>query len=71
VTARGRACPRLCSLSVPLAQETERSLNIPFAYDLGVFLAAMLIACVVPIAGFLIIQRSFLRGSWLIGALKG
>ena len=39
--------------------------------ELGVFLAAMLIACLVPIAGFLIFQRSFLRGSGLGGAIKG
>jgi multiple sugar transport system permease protein len=39
--------------------------------ELGVFFAAMLIACLVPIAGFLIFQRSFLRGSGLGGALKG
>jgi multiple sugar transport system permease protein len=39
--------------------------------ELGVFLAAMLIACLVPIVGFLIFQRSFLRGSGLGGALKG
>jgi multiple sugar transport system permease protein len=39
--------------------------------QLGVFLAAMLIACIVPIVGFLIFQRSFLRGSGLGGALKG
>jgi multiple sugar transport system permease protein len=39
--------------------------------ELGVFLAAMAIACVVPIAGFFIFQRSFLRGSGLSGAIKG
>jgi multiple sugar transport system permease protein len=39
--------------------------------ELGVFLAAMLIACLVPIAGFLVFQRSFLRGSGFSGALKG
>ncbi len=39
--------------------------------ELGVFLAAMFIACLVPIAGFLIFQRSFLRGSGLSGAVKG
>ena len=39
--------------------------------DLGVFLAAMLIACLIPIVGFLIFQRSFLRGTGLSGALKG
>jgi multiple sugar transport system permease protein len=39
--------------------------------SLGVFLAAMLIACLVPIAGFLIFQRSFLRSNALGGAIKG
>jgi multiple sugar transport system permease protein len=39
--------------------------------ELGVFLAAMFIACLVPIAGFLVFQRSFLRGSGLGGAVKG
>ena len=39
--------------------------------SLGVFLAAMFIACLVPIAGFLIFQRSFLRGTGLSGAIKG
>ncbi len=39
--------------------------------DLGVFLAAMLLSCLVPIVGFLIFQRSFLRGTGLSGALKG
>jgi multiple sugar transport system permease protein len=39
--------------------------------ELGVFLAAMFIACLVPIAGFLVFQRSFLRGTGLGGALKG
>jgi multiple sugar transport system permease protein len=39
--------------------------------ELGVFLAAMFIACLVPIAGFLVFQRSFLRGPGLGGAIKG
>jgi multiple sugar transport system permease protein len=39
--------------------------------DLGVLLAAMLIAALVPIVGFLIFQRTFLRGTGLSGALKG
>ncbi len=39
--------------------------------SLGVFLAAMFIACLVPIGGFLIFQRSFLRGNGLGGAIKG
>ena len=39
--------------------------------QLGVLLAAMLIAALVPLLGFLIFQRTFLRGSGLGGALKG
>jgi multiple sugar transport system permease protein len=39
--------------------------------SLGVFLAAMFIACLAPIGGFLLFQRSFLRGTGLGGAIKG
>jgi multiple sugar transport system permease protein len=39
--------------------------------QLGVLLASMLIAALVPILGFLIFQRTFLRGSGFWGALKG
>jgi multiple sugar transport system permease protein len=39
--------------------------------SVGVFLAAMFIACLVPIAGFLVFQRSFLGGTGLGGAIKG
>jgi multiple sugar transport system permease protein len=39
--------------------------------ELGVFLAAMFIACLVPIVGFFLFQRSFLRGTGLGGAIKG
>ena len=39
--------------------------------QLGVFLAAMFIACIVPIIGFLLFQRSFLRGTGFSGAIKG
>jgi multiple sugar transport system permease protein len=39
--------------------------------DLGVLLAAMLIAAIVPILAFLIFQRTFLRGTGLGGAIKG
>jgi multiple sugar transport system permease protein len=45
--------------------------NIQSQTELGVFLAALLIASLVPIVGFLIFQRSFLRGTGLGGALKG
>jgi multiple sugar transport system permease protein len=39
--------------------------------ELGVFLAALFIASLVPIIGFLIFQRSFLRDGGLRGAIKG
>src|SRR4029078_1270962 len=39
--------------------------------ELDVFLAALLIATVIPIGLFLIFQRIFLRGSGLSGAIKG
>jgi multiple sugar transport system permease protein len=45
--------------------------SIQLQTSLGVFLAAMFIACLVPIAAFLIFQRSFLRGTGLSGAIKG
>jgi multiple sugar transport system permease protein len=45
--------------------------SIQLQTDLGVFLAALLIASIVPLAAFLIFQRTFLRGSGLSGALKG
>ncbi|HEY3614730.1 MAG TPA: carbohydrate ABC transporter permease [Gaiellales bacterium] len=38
---------------------------------LGVFMAALFIASLVPIVGFLLFQRSFLRGGGLGGAIKG
>jgi multiple sugar transport system permease protein len=39
--------------------------------ELGVLLAAMLIAALVPLLGFLIFHRTFLRGTGFGGALKG
>ena len=45
--------------------------SIELQTSLGVFLAAMFIACLVPIAGFLVFQRSFLGGTGLGGAIKG
>jgi multiple sugar transport system permease protein len=39
--------------------------------ELGVFLAAMFIACIVPIVGFVVFQRLFMRGTGLGGAIKG
>jgi multiple sugar transport system permease protein len=45
--------------------------SIELQTSVGVFLAAMFIACLVPIAGFLVFQRSFLGGTGLGGAIKG
>ena len=39
--------------------------------DLGVFIAALTISTIIPIAMFLMFQRLFLRGTGLSGALKG
>ena len=39
--------------------------------ELDIFLAALAIATVIPIAVFLLFQRMFLRGGGLGGALKG
>jgi multiple sugar transport system permease protein len=62
----------LLILSDPNKQPVSVRLPTIFGQtELGVFLAAMLIACLVPIVGFLIFQRSFLRGTGLSGALKG
>ena len=41
------------------------------ATGLDVFLAALLISTALPIAAFLVFQRSFLRGTGLGGAVKG
>ncbi len=39
--------------------------------DLGVFIAALTISSVIPIALFLLFQRLFLQGGGVSGALKG
>jgi multiple sugar transport system permease protein len=39
--------------------------------DLGIFIAALTISSVIPIAVFLLFQRLFLRGPGLSGAVKG
>jgi multiple sugar transport system permease protein len=56
--------PNLQPLSVRLPEIQQFT-------PLGVFLAALALTCIVPIAGFLVFQRSFLRGTGLGGALKG
>jgi multiple sugar transport system permease protein len=69
---------RVCSIpgapiEIPVAKQplSVRLPAIQSQTELGVFLAAMLIACLVPIIGFLIFQRPFLRGTGLGGAVKG
>jgi multiple sugar transport system permease protein len=61
-------------LVLPSPDKQPLSVRLPTIQSqtsLGVFLAAMFIACLVPIAGFLIFQRSVLRGTGLGGAIKG
>ena len=62
------------SLVLPNQNVQPLSVRLPsiqLQTSVGVFLAAMFIACLVPIAGFLIFQRSFLGGTGLGGAIKG
>ena len=62
----------LLVLTIPSEQPLSVRLpSIESQTSLGVFLAAMFIACLVPLAGFLLFQRSFLRGPGLGGAIKG
>ncbi|MDT4910391.1 MAG: multiple sugar transport system permease protein [Pseudonocardiales bacterium] len=62
----------LLVLSEPNIQPLSVRLpSIQAQTELGVFLAALFIATIGPIIGFLIFQRSFLRGSGLSGAVKG
>jgi multiple sugar transport system permease protein len=48
-----------------------RQPNLQRATDLDVFLAALAISTLIPIAIFLVLQRMFLRGDGLSGAVKG
>ena len=64
----------LPSLVLPNPDRQPLSVRLPsieLQTSVGVFLAAMFIACLVPIVGFLIFQRSFLGGTGLGGAIKG
>jgi multiple sugar transport system permease protein len=63
--------PLLVLTNPDLQPLSVRLPSIQAQTSLGVFLAAMFIACLVPIVGFLIFQRSFLRGTGLGGAVKG
>ncbi|GAA1713801.1 hypothetical protein GCM10009809_07520 [Isoptericola hypogeus] len=45
--------------------------SIEASTDLGVFLAALAISTLIPVAVFLLFQRTFLRGAGLGGAVKG
>jgi multiple sugar transport system permease protein len=45
--------------------------NLQRATELDVFLAALAISTLIPIVIFLVLQRMFLRGAGLSGAVKG
>jgi multiple sugar transport system permease protein len=45
--------------------------NLQRATELDVFLAALAISTLIPIVIFLVLQRMFLRGAGLGGAVKG
>jgi multiple sugar transport system permease protein len=61
-------------LVLPEPAKQPLSVRLPVlagSVELGTLLAALLIATVVPVLLFLIVQRLFLRGAGLSGALKG
>jgi len=61
-------------LVLPDPAKQPLSVRLPIlagSVDLGVLLAALLIATIAPIVLFLLVQRLFLRGAGLGGALKG
>jgi len=64
--------PYLVLLNNPDAQPLSVRLPaIQAQTQLGVLLASMLIATLVPVLGFLVFYRTFLKGAGLGGALKG
>ena len=63
--------PRLVLTNPAVQPLSVRLPNIQSQTDLGVFLAALAISMIIPIALFLFFQRMFLRSAGLGGAVKG
>jgi multiple sugar transport system permease protein len=63
--------PNLVLKDLSIQPLSVRLPQIQSSTDLGVYLAALTIATLIPVAIFLIFQRTFLRGGGLGGAVKG
>jgi len=63
--------PNLVLTDIAVQPLSVRLPQIQSSTDLGVYLAALAIATLIPVVIFLIFQRTFLRGGGLGGAVKG
>ena len=63
--------PNLVLTDIGIQPLSVRLPQIASSTDLGVYLAALTIATLIPVVIFLIFQRTFLRGGGLGGAVKG
>lgn len=63
--------PNLVLTDISVQPLSVRLPQIASSTDLGVYLAALAIATMIPVVIFLIFQRTFLRGGGLGGAVKG
>jgi len=63
--------PNLVLTDISVQPLSVRLPQIESSTDLGVYLAALAIATMIPVAVFLIFQRTFLSGGGLGGAVKG
>ncbi len=63
--------PNLVLADIHIQPLSVRLPQIQSSTDLGVYLAALSIATLIPVVIFLIFQRTFLRGGGLGGAVKG
>ncbi|MCX7522281.1 carbohydrate ABC transporter permease [Microbacterium sp. STN6] len=63
--------PNLVLADIRVQPLSVRLPQIQSSTDLGVYLAALAIATLIPVVIFLIFQRTFLRGGGLGGAVKG
>jgi multiple sugar transport system permease protein len=63
--------PNLVLTDIGIQPLSVRLPQIQSSTDLGVYLAALTIATLIPVVIFLVFQRTFLRGGGLGGAVKG
>jgi multiple sugar transport system permease protein len=63
--------PNLVLTDIAIQPLSVRLPQIQSSTDLGVYLASLTIATVIPVAIFLVFQRTFLSGAGLGGAVKG